>query len=62
MQIWTDKCPLHPIHPVITRLLRPGDLFLDIETTGLSRARHQIYLIGMAYLIDNNIIYVKCLL
>lgn len=59
MQIWTDKCPLLPIHPVIPRLLKPGDLFLDIETTGLSRARHQIYLIGMAYLIDNNIIYVN---
>ena len=59
MQIWTDKCPLHPIHPVITRLLRHGDLFLDIETTGLSRTRNQIYLIGMAKVVDNKIIYVN---
>ena len=59
MQAWTDKRPLHAIHPIISKLLKPGDLFLDIETTGLSRARHQIYLIGMASLVDRNIIYVN---
>ena len=59
MQIWTDKRPLQAIHPIISTLLLPGDLFLDIETTGLARARHQIYLIGMASVIDNNIIYVN---
>ncbi len=30
-------------------ILRTGDLFVDIETTGLSRSRHQIYLIGLAF-------------
>ncbi|MDD7642597.1 MAG: ribonuclease H-like domain-containing protein [bacterium] len=55
----TDKRPLHAIHPIISKLLKPGDLFLDIETTGLSRARHQIYLIGMASLVDRNNIYVN---
>ena len=59
MQIWTDHQPLHYIHPIIREILRTGDLFLDIETTGLSRARHQIYLIGMATLVDNNNIYVN---
>ncbi|MDD7178782.1 MAG: ribonuclease H-like domain-containing protein [Lachnospiraceae bacterium] len=59
MQSWTDKRPLHAIHPIISTLLQPGDLFLDIETTGLSRARHQIYLIGMASVVDNNHIYVN---
>ena len=59
MQIWTDHQPLHYIHPIIRDILRPGDLFLDIETTGLARARHQIYLIGMATLVDNNNIYVN---
>ncbi|MBO5153125.1 MAG: ribonuclease H-like domain-containing protein [Eubacterium sp.] len=59
MQVWTDKRPLHAIHPIISKLLEPGDLFLDIETTGLSRARHQIYLIGMASLVDRNNIYVN---
>ena len=59
MQAWTDKRPLHAIHPIISKLLKPGDLFLDIETTGLSRARHQIYLIGMASLVDRNNIYVN---
>lgn len=59
MQIWTDTRPLCPIHPVIAGLLKAGDLFLDIETTGLSRSRHQIYLIGMASLVDHNNIYVN---
>lgn len=59
MQIWTDTRPLRPIHPVIDELLKAGDLFLDIETTGLARARHQIYLIGMASLVDHNQIYVN---
>ena len=59
MQIWTDKRPLQAIHPIISTLLLPGDLLLDIETTGLARARHQIYLIGMASVVDNNEIYVN---
>lgn len=59
MQIRTDSRPLHYIHPIIREILRPGDLFLDIETTGLSRTRHQIYLIGMASLVDSNKIYVN---
>lgn len=29
-------------------MLRAGDLFIDIETTGLSKSRHRIYLIGLA--------------
>lgn len=59
MQIRTDTRPLHAIHPIIPELLRPGDLFLDIETTGLSRSRHRIYLIGMASVVDHNNIYVN---
>ena len=59
MQIWTDQRPLHTIHPIIPTLLSPGDLFLDIETTGLARARHQIYLIGMVSVVDDNLIYVN---
>ena len=59
MQFWTNTQPLNPIHPIICEQIRPGDLFLDIETTGLARARHQIYLIGMATIVDNNIIYVN---
>lgn len=48
MQILSDHFSLTEKSPVIFRILREGDLFLDIETTGLSRARHQIYLIGCA--------------
>lgn len=59
MQIWTDSHPLVTMHPIIHQILKPGDLFLDIETTGLSRARHQIYLIGMASVVDHNTIYVN---
>lgn len=59
MQIWTETLPLHATHLVIPKLLTTGDLFLDIETTGLSRSRHQIYLIGMASVVDNNNIYVN---
>ena len=59
MQIWTDKHPLQAIHPIIPTLLLPGDLFLDIETTGLARARHQVYLIGMASVVNDNMIYVN---
>lgn len=59
MQSWTDKCPLHAIHPIIKELVRPGDLFLDIETTGLSRSHHRIYLIGMALMVNHNTIYVN---
>ena len=59
MQTWTENCLIHAIHPIIPKLIEPGDLFLDIETTGLSRSRHQIYLIGMATVIDRNHIYVS---
>lgn len=59
MQIWTKTCPFHANHPIIPKLTAPGDLFLDIETTGLSRSRHQIYLIGMASIVDHNNIYVN---
>ena len=59
MQTWTENCLIHAIHPIIPKLIEPGDLFLDIETTGLSRARHQIYLIGMASLVHRNNIYVN---
>lgn len=59
MQIWTDTHTLQASHPIIPQLLRSGDLFLDIETTGLSRARNQIYLIGMATVVDDNFIYVN---
>ena len=59
MQFWTNTQPLNPIHPIICEQIRPGDLFLDIETTGLSRARNQIYLIGMATIIDDHSIYVN---
>lgn len=59
MQIWTDKLPLNASHPIIPQKLQMGDLFLDIETTGLSRDKHQVYLIGSAVLVDDNIIYVN---
>lgn len=59
MQILTDCIPLMGKHPVIPNVLRAGDLFLDIETTGLSRAKHQIYLIGCAHIVDGNNIYVN---
>ena len=59
MQNRTDNRLLQAIHPIIPTLLQPGGLFLDIEPTGLSRSRHQIYLIGMASVIDCNNIYVN---
>lgn len=59
MQHWTDTCPIPDTHPIIPHLLQEGDLFLDIETTGLSRTHHRIYLIGMAAVVDHNIIYVN---
>lgn len=59
MQKWTDTLPLNVSHPMIAQIFQATDLFLDIETTGLSRDRHQIYLIGSAMLVDNNMIYVN---
>lgn len=59
MQIWAKQLSLAGKHPVISRILREGDLFLDIETTGLSREKHQIYLIGSARIVDDNRIYVN---
>ena len=37
-------------------LLSCGDLFFDIETTGLSKTHHSIYLIGCMYLEDNKLV------
>ena len=59
MQILTKQLSLAKKHPVITRILRAGDLLLDIETTGLSRAKHGIYLIGCGLVVDDNNIYVN---
>ena len=59
MQILTDRISPGTKHPVIPRILRAGDLFLDIETTGLSREKHSIYLIGCAHVVDCNNIYVN---
>ena len=59
MQTWTKTCTLSVIHPIVNEFLHIGDLFLDIETTGLSRTNHQIYLIGIAALVDHNIITVN---
>ncbi len=42
----------------ISRLANPEDiLFVDIETTGLSPASSYIYMIGMAYISNNNLRY-----
>lgn len=48
MQHWKESVKHSYIHPVIGDILCAGDLFVDIETTGLSRARNPIYLIGAA--------------
>lgn len=48
MQVWHTKTTHPYIHPCIADILRDGDLFVDIETTGLSRAKHAVYLIGTA--------------
>lgn len=48
MQHWIDT-NIHFQPSAFTQTqLQHGDLFLDIETTGLSRSRHRIYLIGLA--------------
>lgn len=59
MQLWTNTCSLSQTNPIISCILQAGDLLIDIETTGLSRARHQIYLIGMVFVLDCNSIYVN---
>jgi hypothetical protein len=48
MQIEKDIRKLNDTHPFLSDFLQPGDLFLDIETTGLSKERSRIYLIGEA--------------
>ncbi len=48
MQTWQTHAKHPYIHPCIGAILQDGDLFVDIETTGLSRAKHPIYLIGTA--------------
>ena len=35
---------------------KPNDLFFDIETTGLSRSNHSIYIIGCMYLENNTLV------
>ena len=59
MQIWSDTKQLHPRHSIICEFLHPGDLFLDIETTGLSRSRHPIYLIGMTFVTDEHTLSIQ---
>ncbi len=55
MQTTTDSnAPFFPSE-FITSYLRNGDLFLDIETTGLSRHKNTIYLIGYAYITDGRL-------
>ena len=48
MQHWIDTTVNFKPSAFTQTQLQNGDLFLDIETTGLSRSRHRIYLIGLA--------------
>ena len=48
MQHWIDTNVSFSPSAFTQTILRAGDLFVDIETTGLSRSRHHIYLIGLA--------------
>lgn len=49
----SDKC-----HSTLSAIenLPVGTLFTDIETTGLSSAKDQIYCIGTSYIENNNLI------
>lgn len=49
MQHWIDTNVSFSPSAFTQTILRAGDLFVDIETTGLSRSRHHIYLIGLAF-------------
>ncbi len=55
MQHWIDKTIDFKPSAFTQEQLQRGDLFLDIETTGLSRSRHQIYLIGLALYTGGNV-------
>jgi hypothetical protein len=58
MQIQTDRKKINETHPFPGDFLQPNDLFLDIETTGLSR-RSSIYLIGMAAVSENMELHIR---
>ncbi len=54
MQHWIDtNISFSPSDFTRTRL-HAGDLFIDIETTGLAKSRHRIYLIGLALYTDQS--------
>lgn len=59
MKSWTEQKLYVPNHPLISQYISSDDLFLDIETTGLSKTRHQVYIIGMMQLVNHNTSYVN---
>lgn len=59
MEIISYETILKHLHPFTDNYCSEEYLFLDIETTGLSKERHSIYLIGCAYFNPNHTLITK---
>lgn len=55
MKIWQENIPFSPNNPLEYEFFTESTIFFDIETTGFSSARTQVYLIGCAYRINASI-------
>ena len=49
MKTWSTELPLTGDNPCAEKYITPSSAFFDLETTGFSSARNQIYMIGYAY-------------
>lgn len=49
MKIWQTEVTPFTYNPYTKKYFTPSSVFFDIETTGFSAARNQVYMIGYAY-------------
>lgn len=52
MKTWNAELPSAADSPCMEKYITPSSVFLDLETTGFSSARNQIYMIGYAFQTD----------
>ena len=52
MKTWNAELPPAADSPCMEKYITPSSVFLDLETTGFSSARNQIYMIGYAFQTD----------
>lgn len=55
MKTWNAELPPAADNPCMEKYITPSSVFLDLETSGFSSARNQIYMIGYAFQTDRKI-------